>query len=57
MTSQQKPSPTAYDDSFRTMLNDCMELIIPVVNEAFGETYMYSYMSRIKELAHELGML
>ncbi len=35
----QKPSPTAYDDSFRTMLNDCTELIIPVVNEAFGETY------------------
>ncbi len=26
------PSPTAYDDTFRTMLNDCKELIIPVVN-------------------------
>lgn len=33
------PSPTAYDDSFRTLLNDCRELIIPVVNEAFGERY------------------
>ena len=33
------PSPTAYDDSFRTMLNDCKELIIPVVNEAFDESY------------------
>ena len=39
MTSQQKPSPTAYDDSFRTMLNDCTELIIPVVKEIFGENY------------------
>ena len=33
------PSPTAYDDTFRTMLNDCKELIIPVVNLYFGETY------------------
>ncbi|MBR2216049.1 MAG: hypothetical protein IJ849_09855 [Selenomonadaceae bacterium] len=34
-----EPSATAYDDSFRTLLNDCRELIIPVVNEAFGEHY------------------
>lgn len=34
-----EPSRTAYDDSFRTLLNDCRELIIPVVNEAFGENY------------------
>ena len=34
-----EPSLTAYDDSFRTLLNDCRELIIPVVNEAFGENY------------------
>ena len=33
------PSATAYDDSFRTLLNDCTELVIPVVNEAFGEDY------------------
>jgi len=33
------PSPTAYDDAFRTMLNDCTELIIPVVNLYFNETY------------------
>ena len=32
-------STTAYDDSFRTLLNDCSELIIPVVNEAFDENY------------------
>lgn len=29
----------AYDDVFRTMLNDCTELIIPVINEVFGEHY------------------
>ena len=32
-------SKTAYDDAFRTLLNDCSELIIPVVNEVFGEHY------------------
>lgn len=32
------PSPTAYDDAFRTMLNDCSALIIPVVNLYFNET-------------------
>jgi len=30
---------TPYDDVFRTLLNDCSELIIPVVNEVFGENY------------------
>lgn len=30
---------TPYDDVFRTLLNDCPALIIPVVNEAFGESY------------------
>ena len=34
------PSPTAYDDAFRTMLNDCKGLIIPVVNLYFNETYI-----------------
>ena len=34
-----KPSQTAYDDSFRTLLTDCSELVIPVVNETFGEDY------------------
>ena len=28
-----------YDDVFRTLLNDCTSLIIPVVNEVFGEHY------------------
>ncbi len=28
-----------YDDVFRTLLNDCSGLIIPVINEVFGEHY------------------
>lgn len=30
---------TPYDDVFRTMLNDCSSLIIPVINEIFSERY------------------
>lgn len=30
---------TPYDDVFRTLLNDCSRLIIPVINEIFGEHY------------------
>ena len=39
ITSLPAPSPTAYDDAFRTMLNDCSALIIPVVNLYFNENY------------------
>ncbi len=28
-----------YDVAFRTILNDCRKLIIPIINEIFGETY------------------
>lgn len=28
-----------YDGAFRTILNDCRRLIIPVINEIFGEDY------------------
>ena len=28
-----------YDGAFRTILNDCRKLIIPVINEIFSETY------------------
>ena len=28
-----------YDGAFRTILNDCRKMIIPVINEIFGETY------------------
>ena len=30
---------TPYDDVFKTLLNDCTQLIIPVINEIFGENY------------------
>ena len=30
---------TPYDDVFKTLLNDCSSLIIPVINEVFGEHY------------------
>lgn len=30
---------TPYDDVFRTLLTDCKSLIIPVVNEVFGEHF------------------
>lgn len=30
---------TPYDDVFRTLLNDCRHLILPVLNEVFGESY------------------
>ena len=32
-------SSTPYDDVFRTLLNDCKQLIIAVINEAFHEHY------------------
>ena len=32
-------SSTPYDDVFRTLLNDCSKLIIPLINEVFGEDY------------------
>ncbi|MCI8292079.1 MAG: hypothetical protein HFH53_00895 [Hespellia sp.] len=34
-----KLTSTPYDDVFRTLLNDCSDLIIPVINEIFGENY------------------
>lgn len=30
---------TPYDDVFRTLVNDCSGLVLPVLNEAFGEHY------------------
>lgn len=32
-------SNTPYDDVFRTLLNDCSSLILPMINEIFGEAY------------------
>ena len=30
---------TPYDDAFRTLVNDCARLLIPVINEVFGKHY------------------
>ncbi len=37
--SEIKKTSTPYDDVFRTLLNDCTSLIIPIINEVFGENY------------------
>ncbi|MCD8090134.1 MAG: hypothetical protein LUD81_05835 [Clostridiales bacterium] len=31
---------TPYDDVFKTLLNDCKPLVLPVLNEIFGENYI-----------------
>ena len=31
---------TPYDDVFRTLLNDCPDLIIPVINATFGTSFV-----------------
>lgn len=38
-TGKEKNMANIYDGAFRTILNDCRKLIIPVINEIFGETY------------------
>ena len=35
----QNTVPTPYDDAFRTLMNDCIQLLIPVINEIFGKHY------------------
>lgn len=40
---------TPYDDVFRTLLIDCSELIIPVVNEIFREDYTGNEKVTLKE--------
>ena len=35
----EKITATPYDDVFRTLLNDCEQLIIPMINEIFGKNY------------------
>ena len=36
---EERTAARPYDDVFRTLLNDCSSLIIPVINEVFGEDY------------------
>ena len=39
MKNTTENTTTPYDDVHRTMLNDCPELIIPVVNEMFHKRH------------------
>ena len=38
-TERKQDMANIYDGAFRTILNDCRKLIIPIINEIFGETY------------------
>ena len=38
-SANDKVINTPYDDVYKTLLNDCTNLIIPVVNEIFDENY------------------
>ena len=38
-TKKRKGIDTVYDDAFRTLMNECIRLLIPVVNEIFGKHY------------------
>lgn len=38
---------TPYDDVFRTLLNDCSFLVLPMLNEVFGEHYKGFTLSQI----------
>lgn len=44
---------TPYDDVFRTLLNDCTDLIIPVINDTFGKNYV---MGKDKPILEENEM-
>ena len=35
----KKNISTPYDDAYRTLMNDCKQLLIPLVNEVFGKNY------------------
>ncbi len=46
---------TIYDGAFRTILNDCRKLIIPIINEIFGETYTWAEEIRFFPNEHFLA--
>ena len=39
INTSQDNIATPYDDAFRTLMNDCVRLLIPVINEVFGKHY------------------
>lgn len=45
---------TPYDDVFRTLLTDCSHLILPVLNEVFGESYLGTETIILKNNEHFL---
>ncbi len=56
MKKRTKPYGGAvYDDVFRTLLIDCRQLIIPVVNEVFGEDYSGDEEVVFSQNEHFLG--
>lgn len=39
ISKDKRTSGTPYDGVFHTLLNDCRSLVLPVLNEIFGEEY------------------
>ena len=48
-------SGTPYDDAFHTMLSDCSELLIPVINEIFGKSYTGEEEIRFHQNEHYMN--
>jgi len=52
---EQIMANTPYDDVFRTLLNDCSSLILPLLNEVFGEQYKGEEAIRFSPNEHFLN--
>ncbi|MBQ9210968.1 MAG: hypothetical protein IJ153_04645 [Clostridia bacterium] len=46
--SEELLSATPYDDVFKTLIHDCKRLVIPLINEIFGENYSMDEMIRFE---------
>jgi hypothetical protein len=44
-----------YDGAFRTILNDCRQMIIPVINEIFKEDYTGNEIIEFHPNEHPTG--
>ena len=44
-----------YDDAFKTVVNDCKELLIPLVNEVFGEKFSMDARVEFESTEHTLN--
>ena len=51
-----KISSTAYDDAFKTMVNDCSRLVLPLLNETFGTDYDDTYTIRFAKDEHHIRL-